>query len=261
VLGFLKKRRRREYGARPFPHAWEEILHRGWKLYSRLPEQDRYELHRHVHVFLAEKRFEGCDGQEITDEVRLVVAAQACLLLLHRETDYFPEMKTVMVYPTLFYVDDAGTDESGWVVTEFSEDRSGESWDRGPVILAWEDVAKAATGQTRRYNVVVHEFAHQIDLESGEVDGVPRLDSKERYHEWDEVFTAAYDKHCREVDRGLRTAIDDYGAEGPSEFFAVAVETFFEDPDLLQRKYPGVYDALRGYFRQDPVSWPPANAV
>ena len=174
IFNRRRNKKRDELRARPFPDEWERILNDTFHLYGRLPDRDKVELKQHIHVFLDEKRFEGCDGFEITDDVRVMIAAHACLLLLHRDTDYFPTMQSILVYPSAFLVDVAEAHD-GWVVSEYTEDRAGESWDLGPVVLSWDDVLDGLAPDAVGYNVVLHEFAHQLDLESGDVDGVPKL--------------------------------------------------------------------------------------
>lgn len=251
-----KQRKRAELRARPFPVDWERILEKRFPLYRRLPASDAEELKGHVHVFLAEKRFEGCAGFTITDEVRVVIAANACLLLLHRDTDYFPSMTSILVYPTTFLVEKAEA-EHDWVVSEYTEDLAGESWDLGPVVLSWEDVLEDAAEDADGYNVVLHEFAHQLDLENGDVDGVPKLGSRAEYAEWERVFSEAYNQLIADVDAGRPTVVDEYAAEGPDEFFAVLVEAFFETPSELREDLPKVYQSLKHYFDQDPARWNP----
>jgi Mlc titration factor MtfA (ptsG expression regulator) len=249
-----KRRRRDELRGQSFPQAWENVLQSDFHLYRRLPEADKDELKQHIAVFIDEKRFEGCDGFEITDEVRVIIAAHACLLLLHRDTDYFPTMESILVYPTAFLVDVAEAKDD-WVVSEYTEDRAGESWDLGPVVLSWDDVLDGLSADAVGYNVVLHEFTHQLDLENGDVDGVPKLSSEEEYQVWSEGFNDAYDRFIADVDAGRRTKLDEYGAEGPPEFFAVTVEAFFEMPADLKSTYPRVYEALVRYFEQDPALW------
>jgi Mlc titration factor MtfA (ptsG expression regulator) len=249
-----RKKKRQQLRAQPFPGDWDAMLRRNFPLYSRLPDEDRGELHGHIHVFLDEKKFEGCGGLELTDEVRVTIAAQACLLLLHRETDYFPVMTSIFVYPSLFFAEVAEEDEAG-IVTEFQEDRSGEAWDYGPVVLSWEDALVGASGEEGGYNSVIHEFVHQLDLENGAADGVPQLDGGEQYAEWERVFTEAYERFERRLDAGRHTVLDEYGAEGPDEFFAVAAEHFFQTPVELRDEAPELYEQLRMYFRQDPAGW------
>lgn len=249
-----RKKKRLQLREQPFPAAWDEVLGRNFPLYTRLSDEDRRELQGHIHVFLDEKKFEGCGGLEMTDEVRVTIAAQACLLLLHRETDYFPVMKSVFVYPSLFFADVVEEDEAG-IVSEFQEDRSGEAWDYGPVVLSWEDALAGAGGEEGGYNSVIHEFVHQLDLENGAADGVPRLENGEQYAAWEQVFTDTFERFERQLDAGRQTVLDEYGVEGPDEFFAVAAEHFFQTPIELREEYPALYEQLKLYFRQDPVEW------
>jgi len=253
-LKFLKRRKRDKLRGMPFPQEWVRVLETNFPLYNRLSDADRRELQGHIHVLLEEKRFEGCGGLEMTDEVRVTIAGQACVLLLHRETDYFPAMSSIFVYPSLFVSDVAEEDADG-VVKEFEDDRSGESWDRGPVVLSWEDALAGALGRVGGYNSVIHEFAHQLDMENGAMDGAPKLETHEQYDSWENAFSEAYRVVERNVNAGRPTAIDDYGLEGPDEFFAVVAEHFFQTPHALAREHPNLYGELEQYFRQDPASW------
>ena len=256
MLRFWKKRKRRELQETSIPRQWAKIV-AGIPLCAALSPADREELHGHIQVFLAEKRFEGCNGLEVTDEIRVTIAAQACVLLLHRDTDYYPTTQTVMVYPDEFAVDVVEM-EDDFVVSEYIEDRAGESWDYGPVILSWKDVVDSLRQPDDGYNVVLHEFAHQLDLENGSVDGSPKLADADAYARWQQIFTKAFEKHRDAAEKGRITALDPYAAEGPGEFFAVVVETFFEIPNELQRIYPDIYSELSAYFQQDPRVWNPA---
>lgn len=249
-FGMFKERRRRKTRAQPFPAEWRDVMHKNVRLYGRMPAALRDELEDHIKVFLDEKQFEGCDGLEVTDEIRVTIAANACVLLLGREADYFPHMTSIFVYPREFVVDVA--EEEGGVVSEFVEDRSGESWDRGPVVISWRDIMLEST-PARPYNVVIHEFAHQLDLENGAGDGVPALPDDETRARWSRVFTAAYETLTRQ--RRRDSIIDPYATEDPTEFFAVAVECFFESPSRLRDEVPDVYAQLAQYFRQDPAVW------
>ena len=255
MLGFLKEKRRRRLRERPFPDEWARWLEKNFPIYTHLPEEDRRELHGHIHVLLAEKRFEGCGGLELTEEMRVTIAAQAALLLLHRETDYYPHLHSILVYPSEYKVEVEEVDPAG-IVTEFADDRTGETWEQGSLVLSWDDTLVGGRDLEDSYNVVLHEFTHQLDLENGEIDGAPRLGPKKRHESWARVFGEAYDRFCKDVDRGRETVIDPYGADDPGEFFAVAVEGFFERPRDLQRAYPDVYRELSTYFRQNPASWP-----
>jgi Mlc titration factor MtfA (ptsG expression regulator) len=255
MLGFLKDKRRRRLSERPFSDAWVTFLKNNFPQYLLLAPADREELHRHIHVLLGEKRFEAFEGLELTDEVGVTIAAQACLLILHRESDYYPELHSILVYPTTYVVEGEEIDEAG-VVTEFADDRSGETWEQGSMVLAWDEVLDGGRDLDDGFNVVFHEFAHQLDLENGEIDGVPRLESKERYASWSRVLSESYERFRKELKRRKRTTIDPYAAEDPGEFFAVSVESFFEKPAELKKIYPELYRELSDYFRQDPVAWP-----
>lgn len=250
---FLKKRRRAALRAQPVPAEWPPILEANVPAYRRLPGELRAQLHEHMHVFLAEKHFEGCNGFEITDEVRVTIAGEACLLLLNRETKYYPGLVTILVYPAVFYAE--VEDADGHIVSEYKEDRSGESWDLGVVILSWEDAVEHASTGRAGYNVALHEFAHQLDMENGDMDGMPGLESAAEREAWRRAFTAAYEHFERAAYSNRRTLVDPYGAGDPAEFFAVVTESFFERPLALRREYADLYEVLARYYRVDPASW------
>lgn len=236
------------------PPEWELILRSNMGLYQHLSAEDQSELKRHMLVFLSEKRFEGCRGVEINDEIRVTIAGNACLLLLHRRTDYFPELLTILVYPSAFFVEHKHVDEHGFEMTEVMEN-AGESWDRGNVILAWDSARRGALDPRDGLNVILHEFAHQLDSAAGDVDGAPLMESREMAKGWAEVFQREYNQLCEDVEAGRETVLDDYAATDPAEFFAVSVETFFEQPRQLLEHHPELYAALHGFFKQDPASW------
>lgn len=251
MFGFFERRRRERIRAEPFPAEWRAILERRFPLYGRLAPEDRSELEGHVQVFLREKSFEGAGGLEITDEVRVTVAAQACVLLLHRDTDYYPRMRSVVVYPAAYVAEHRSA--AGGIVTEGRQTRLGESWSSGAVVLSWSDVRAGARDLRDGHNVVFHEFAHQLDLEDGGVDGVPELEGGSAYRAWARVFSAEYLELRADAKRGRRSVLDDYGATDPAEFFAVATEAFFEKPLALRRKHPELYAELAAFYRQDPA--------
>lgn len=254
----FRSERRRRLRPREFPSEWEAILRRNMPLYNRLPAADRRELHELVRKFLAHKDFEGC-GQAITDEVRVTIAAQACLLLLHRQTEVFPSVTTVLVYPSAFVVEDRPRRGMDGVVTSGPRTLDGEAWQHGPVILAWDDVLAGAPGASGAAderdgrNVVLHEFAHKLDAEDGTVDGSPDLGPSARYAEWARIVSAEYRRLRREVAEGRRDVLRRYGAKDPAEFFAVATETFFEEPIQLRQTHPRLYQELAEFYRQDPA--------
>jgi Mlc titration factor MtfA (ptsG expression regulator) len=251
----LRERRREKLRRRPFPEDWKAILDRDVPLVRRLSLEDRAELCGHVQVFLTEKRFEGAGGFAMTDDARLAIAAQACVLLLHRATDYFPSLHSIIVYPAEYVARLQDQDENG-VVWEEDEERAGESWALGSLVLSWRDIVEDRGAPDTDLNVVLHEFAHQLDAERGDMNGQPPIADADLRREWTATMLEAYEDLVRHVDAGRNTALDPYGAEDPSEFFAVATETFFQRPRALQAVYPRVYALLSRYFHQDPVNWP-----
>jgi Mlc titration factor MtfA (ptsG expression regulator) len=219
---------------------------------ARLPREDRDALCGHIQVFLAEKHFEGCGGLQITDEVRVTVAAQACLLLLHRETDYYQNLGSILVYPAT-YVVRGGRRTAEGLIAEGPEARLGESWARDVVVLAWDSVLSGAADIHDGHNVVLHEFAHQLDQESSAGTGTPVLPRRSMYVAWARVLGHDFDQLVRDVAQHHRTLIDRYGATNPAEFFAVVTETFFEKPLQLRSRHPELYNLLKDFYRQDPA--------
>ncbi len=202
-----------------------------------------------VEQFLADKEFSTAGGLELSDEICVAIAAQGCLPILELGLAAYRDWVGIVVYPDEFVVPRRVEDEDG-VVHEYDDVLSGEAWEGGPVIISWHDAQMAGAG----YNVVIHEFAHKLDMLNGEADGMPSLHSGMTQEEWDKVFLAAYDDFCRRVDSGEETIIDPYASDDPAEFFAVLSENFFELPDVVDREYPAFYALLRAYYRQDPLS-------
>ena len=263
MFGFFKRHRRQQreaIRARPFPAEWREVLVRKFPLYNRLTEADQRELEGHVQLFLAEKSFEGCGGFEMTDEARVLIAAQACLLLLHRETDCYPNLRTILVYPDT-YIAKTRWNEKDEDSDRDSRARLGESWDRGVVVLAWSSTVAGAANIYDGVNLVFHEFAHQLDQEHGAADGLPPLQCEGakacyfRYATWARVLGAEFEALRRQREKGRKTVLDQYGATNAAEFFAVATECFFEKPQQMKKKHPELYEELKEFYRQDPVNF------
>lgn len=244
---FSTNRRRKRLKSSPFPAEWREVLERNVPLYRRLSAADREELHGHIRVFLDEKSFEGCNGQEMDDVVRLTIAAQACLLLLHRESGYFRAVSSILVYPDEYVAPWSEMEENG-IVMEGSDCRSGEFVGNGALVLSWEDVLMSGVDGEGAYNVVIHEFAHQVDAEYGITGGGGSAGERLLEREFHRLQHDA--AHCRQ------TLFDQYGAESPAEFFAVVTETFFESPVRFKARHPELYAAMSSFFRQDPAGWP-----
>lgn len=253
VFDFLKDRRRARLREEPFPAEWEAVLDRGVPIYRRLPDEEKEALRGHVQVFLAEKQFEGAGGLEMTDEIRVIIAAQACLLLLRLDdaADYYPRLRSIVVYPSTYVA--KAQEGDGAVVHEGDSVRLGESWTHGAVVLSWDGVRAGAANPRDGHNVVLHEFAHQLDQEDGGADGTPEMPWS-RYAPWARVLSEHYLELRRDARRGRRTVLDDYGALNEAEFFAVATETFFEKPGQLQRRHPELYEELKAYYGQDPAA-------
>ena len=271
--------RRREAVRRPFPPAWGEIIDRRVPLARNLPADSRRQLERRIQVFLLEKGFIGCDGFAITDEVRITIAAQACLLVLNRGDTPFPNLREILVYPGAFVVDRVHAAPGG-VLREQRRALSGESWSQGQVILSWQDVLEGARVADDGHNVVLHEFAHQLDQESGSANGAPRLGSRAAHARWADVMTREFSAlqsriRARDAARARAQAewswfgsspepapdpvpddlISDYGATNEAEFFAVVTEVFFEQAGALALRHPALFALLADYYRVDPRSW------
>jgi len=258
------KWRLRQALGRPLRSEQVAILERNVVQYAGMDASQRQQLQRMVQQFLHEKKFVGCAGLEITDEMRLTIAGQACLLLLGRVAEarrpaIYPTLDMVLVYPGAFLVPRRQIDPSG-VVTEERQDLLGESWGDGRVILAWDHVRRADQEEAPGHNVVLHEFAHQLDSESGNTNGAPYLGSSERYRTWSEVLSRDYANLRREAMWGVQGVLDHYGASDPAEFFAVATESFFEQPHLLAARHPALYQEFLQYYRIDPRQWQAAPA-
>ena len=254
LFGWFRRRRRAALRARPFPPEWHAIIEKNVPYAAQRSPADRDELAGLIQVFLAEKRFEGCGGLEITDEIRVTVAAQACVLLLHRQTDDYPAVSSILVYPTTYLVTGAHR-MAGGLIAEGPEARLGESWERGVVVLAWDSVLSGASDLHDGHNVVFHEFAHQLDQESGGAgDGAPKLANRSLYAAWARVLGHDFDQLVRDTARHHRNLIDKYGASNPAEFFAVVTEVFFEKSRQLRSTHPELYGQLQSFYRQDPAA-------
>ena len=203
-------------------------------------------------LFLAEKEFAPVRGLALSDEDRLEIALQACLPILQLGLDWYDGWVGIVVHPSDFRVRRAETGPDG-VVHEWDDELAGESWPGGPVVLSWEALDDAGTVAEGGANVVIHEFAHKLDMQTGAADGVPPLPSREMRARWLEVFDAEFERFRASLDASQETFLDPYAAENPAEFFAVASEAFFESPNALRREFPGLYELFKGFYRQDPA--------
>ena len=255
IAGVLIRRRmvrnssRRRLLAEPLRPEWRALLEENMPLYSRLAQPLQLQLDGLINLFLSEKRFEGCGGQEITDRVRVTIAAQACILLLNRKTKYFPRLSTIYVYPATYVAKQDGNGLAG------DQARLGESWQNGPVVLAWNSVTGGAGNIRDGRNVVFHEFSHRLDQEDGSADGAPILESRNCYATWARVLDAEYQALQGKARKRRKSVVRRYGATNPAEFFAVATEAFLEKPKQMKKKHPDLYEELKNYYKLNPVEW------
>lgn len=245
----------------PFPAAWRTLVRHQVPLVARLPADLQRQLRQRMQVFIAEVPFIGCLGLEVTEAMRVVVAAQACLLLLNRPQAEFVGLRQVLLYPGPFRVRGEAVDEAG-LHSARNEVLSGESWSQGQVILSWPDCLQGAAVADDGANVVIHEFAHQLDQEGGSANGAPPDALRQR--RWSSVLSQAFTSIRRgfyELPAGQPPLFDDYALSDPAEFFACACEVFFERGADLQAQHPALYGELARFFRTDTAAWPPLRAA
>jgi Mlc titration factor MtfA (ptsG expression regulator) len=276
VLAAVRRARVRR---QPFPRAWREILRRRMPAFARLPADLQLQVKKHVQVLLAEKPFIGCAGLVVTDEMRVLIAAQAALLLLNRDADYFGNLRQVLVYPGAFIVERELANGSG-LMHATRRALAGESWQQGQLLLSWDDVLAGAADPDDGHNVVIHEFAHQLDQERGRANGAPWLGRREAeppprrrgaapsrpgrgaghepgdpYPRWARVLGAEFEQLRQRLARGETGVIAAYAATDPAEFFAVVSEHFFEQPAALAAAHPALYAEFARLYRCDPLAW------
>ena len=259
MFRWLTDRHRRRILTTPFPAEWDGYIAENVAITHRLGVAERMKLRELVQVFVAEKHFEGCGGLELTDEMRVTIAAQACVLLLGRDdASLYDDVRSILVYPSIVRSPPRrpGLFEQPRAPIGSGALLQGEAIMGGPVILAW-DVALAGGREEQPGNVVFHELAHKIDMANGAVAAAPPLPTRARIRRWSAVFTAAFDRLRRDLAAGLPTVIDPYGATNEAEFFAVATETFFTRPTELRAAEPALYAELAAFYRIDPPAPPP----
>ena len=214
-----------------------------------MPDELKSRMEPIILVLFAEKNFESCgDLEEVTREMKLTILAQAAFLLVGRRHNFYPRLRSILVYPDAY----RGRDPDG---EEEDGGRLGESWDSGSVVLSWKSVLKGGENDGDGRNVVLHEFAHQLDQENRRADGLPVLENRSAIGKWAHAFSGAYDAFCEDLDAGRKTVMDPYGATNPAEFFAVATETFFEKAEQLHEEAPALFEQLKNYYGLDPRSW------
>jgi Mlc titration factor MtfA (ptsG expression regulator) len=258
LFSWLRTRRRRLLAEQPFPPAWSTILDRHVKQSHWLSADERTALQAWVQVFIAEKRFEGCGGMEIDDEVRVAIAGQAGLTVLGLGEQFFDRLRSVLVYPGDYLVPRT-TPLAGGGELQWQEQRLGETWSGGSMVLSWPRVVDGGRLRDGPRSVVIHECSHLIDLLDGEIDGIPPLPAGRSRDDWAAEIDACRDRFEEALDEGRVTAFDEYAAESDVEFFAVASECFFQDPHRLVRHDRPLYGLLAEAWRQDPKTRVPAQ--
>ncbi|MDR2213706.1 MAG: zinc-dependent peptidase [Pseudomonadales bacterium] len=248
---------RRRVLRQPVPHTWLRTLDTRLPWLRALTRDERRQLLDRMRLFLDEKQFHGCAGLEVTVEMRVVIAAQACLLLFNREGGVFPTLRHVLLYPAMFSKEQEEHNDDG-TVSAVHQQLLGESWahggGEGKVLLSWEDVEHDLEHPDDGENVVLHEFAHQLDAENGSDNGAPILRHNDAAR-WEKVMAREFKALGRAVAHGKHTFLDPYAASAPAEFFAVLTETYFEQAEQLRDWHPELYAELREYYRVDPARW------
>ena len=251
-MAAFRRRSRRILLSPPFPQKWIVILDKNLPPYRKFSSPQCQQLHDFIRIFIAEKSFEGCGGLSLTDEIRVTIAAQACMLLLNRKVECYPKLYSVLVYPSTYV---AGARDSLRGEWEEESVRLGESWQSGAVVLAWDNVRHGAANFKDGHNVTMHEFAHQLDQEDGAGDGTPILEARSAYSTWARVFSKEYELLQRKTARGRKSVMHQYGATNPAEFFAVSTETFFEKPRQLKKHHPELFKELQVFYKVNPLEW------
>jgi Mlc titration factor MtfA (ptsG expression regulator) len=251
LFSWLRRSRRPALLASPFPDAWLDYLTQDVAHYRFLSTSEQGKLRRDLRIFIAEKQWEGCGGLVMTDEIRVTIAALASILTLGFEDEHFERVQSVLVYPEA-YVAPAERPTGSPVTLHVLQDRLGEAHYRGPVVLSWNEVVAAAREPGAGKNLVFHEFAHQLDMLDGLVNGTPVLTSNGLADRWRRIMDREFEAHRRH--RHRHSLLDPYGATNEAEFFAVATECFFDRPLDLRQEHAELYALLRDYFRQDPAA-------
>jgi MtfA peptidase len=239
--------------SKPIDKAWLDIIVKNVSLYRAIPDDLKPELHGHIQNLIVEKHFEGCGGLELTDEILVTIAAEAAILLLNKPCNYYPKCDAILVYPTAYIAKKSNS--FGPIQVDETSVRLGESWVRGIVVLAWDHVLHNAQSYQGGHNVVLHEFAHQLDQEDGQGDGAPILANRSEYTEWARILGEEYEKLQYKALHHQTDVIDFYGTTNPAEFFAVSTETFFENAVRMHKVHTELYDELKQYYRVDPLKW------
>ena len=261
---FWRRWRHRHLRSKPLTAEQTSLLSQRLALYPYLPPSQQQELKQNISLFLRDKEFVGCNGLVVTEEMRVTVAAHACLLLLQRENTCYPNLRTILLYPDAYVAEEIHRD--GYVESAHLSARAGEAHYRGPVVLSWQDLTNGLAHPSQGHNVAIHEFAHKLDEEDGYVDGRPLFENAEAGKNWAPVMREAFETLRQRLhqlhtesqaddERETRPLVlDPYGAQSPAEFFAVATEAYFTVPTAMQAAYPTLYQELQKFYRTDPAA-------
>ena len=254
MFHWLTDRHRKKLTKAPFPSLWEDIIRRNVAHYCMLEDAQRAHLRALIQVFIAEKNWEGAGGLKLTDEIRVTISAQACLLLLGLPHNYYRNVDSIIVYPSTVVPPQRkpGFFENRLAPVELEHPIIGQAFQQGPVIIIWDAALRGGRHPESGHNVIYHEFAHKLDMLDGAADGTPPLPDRAEYRDWVRICSREYLRLKHDTEKGNKTFLDAYGATNEAEFFAVATEQFFDQPRLMIEQAPDLYRVLREYYRQDP---------
>ena len=247
-------RRRKKLTQCPFPPLWEDIIRRNVAHYCMLEDAERAHLRALIQVFIAEKNWEGAGGLELIDEIRVTISAQACLLLLGLPHNYYKNVESIIVYPSTVVPPQRkpGFFENTIAPVESALPIIGQAFCQGPVIIIWDAALRGGRHPEFGHNVIYHEFAHKLDMLDGMADGTPPLRNRAEYRDWAQICSREYLRLKQRTEKGKRSFLDAYAATNEAEFFAVATEQFFDQPRLMIKHSPDLYQVLKKYYCQDP---------
>jgi hypothetical protein len=255
MFHWLSDHRRKKLTEAPFPSAWEEIIRSNVAHYCMLDPAEQTHLKALIQVFIAEKNWEGCGGLELTDEIRVTLSAQACLLLLGLPHEFYRNVLSILVYPSTVVPPKRKLShfEIAHAPVEATHPIIGQAFQQGPVILVWDAILNGSRHPEQGHNVVYHEFAHKLDMLDGAADGTPPLKDREEYRDWVTVCSREYLRLKHDAEAGRKSFLSAYGATNEAEFFSVATEEFFDRPLRMKEHSPDLYRVLKEYYRQDPA--------
>lgn len=262
MFDWLRNRRRKRLLAAVTTSDWIETLQNRLWQYRHLSSPQRQKLHGWIRIFIHERHWEGCDGLKLTEQVKLLVAAQAGLLVLGHDNWYFDRTPSILIYPEEYTVRDVPRSTGGGFTIVGDEDRSGEAWYRGPIVLSLPGILSGAGSPNHGHNLVIHEFAHHLDMiDDPFADGKPPIADPQLSELWDRVVSREFQRLRRQCNAGLRPLLNCYGASSEAEFFCVASETFFQLPLQMAEYLPDLYDVFSKFYRLDPQDWVVARSV